>query len=222
MNTTRIPHDPCDKGSERWIQHLVNRNPGILDAAIGIGEIDWRSPCESDDFAEYLDEGFVDLLGLTLGQRPLATFWPRSGPRWDALGISASGTAVLVEAKANVPEVFSPPTRSGGNSNDLIRASLDEVKGALRAHPGTDWSLRFFQYANRLAHAYLLQELNGIPAVMVFVYFIGDVDTNGPTARREWESVIATLQEALGLTGRVPSYVRDAFIDVRGDTPVVA
>ncbi len=81
-----------------------------------------------------------------------------------------------------------------------------------------DWSQRFYQYTNRIAHAYLLGILNGLPAMLVFVYFTGDLDMDGPQTRREWESAIAVLHEALGLRGRMPPYVKDAYLKVSVDS----
>jgi len=40
--------------------------------------------------------------------------------------------------------------------------------------PGYDWSKQFYQYGNRLAHAYLLDRLNRIPTRQVFLYLIAD------------------------------------------------
>ena len=39
---------------------------------------------------------------------------------------------------------------------------------------------------------------------------------NGPETAREWQAAIDVLHEALGIRGRVPSYVSEVFIDVEG------
>lgn len=211
----RIPQPKGTRGSLRWIQHFVNESPEALNAAIGTGPIDWRSPRKEDKYAEYRDSAFLDLLGITLPQRPLASFWPSRGPQWDALGRARSGEVVLVEAKAHVEEILSPASRSSDDSLKKIRASLGETAAALCAQRGSvDWSQRFYQYTNRLAHAYLLKQLNGVPALLVFLYFIGDSDMNGPQSRREWDAALSVLHEAVGLRGRVPSYVKEVFIDI--------
>lgn len=93
---------------------------------------------------------------------------------------------------------------------------------SLKASPGTDWSKRFYQYANRLAHAWFLADVNGLPVRLVFLHFIGDVDMDGPSTRREWEAALTVLHEALGFRGRVPRYVAEIFIDVRPAVPAVA
>ena len=200
---------------------MVNKHPDVLAEAIGLGSISWRSPLENDDYAEYRDGAFLERLGCSQLKLPLAEFWPNMGPQWDALGRTQAGELVLVEAKANLPELLSSPSGAGPDSATRIRVSLEETANAIGATPGTDWSSRFYQYANRLAHAHFLNHRNSIPTRLVFLYFIGDADVGGPESRREWEAAIVVLHEALGIRGRVPTYVSDAFIDVRGALPVV-
>jgi len=207
------------KGSQRWIQHLVNERREILDealVAISHGPIDWCSPLRDDDFSEYRDGRALEKVGVHLSRRPLESFWPPKGPQWDALGVTAAREPILVEAKAHVSEMFCSAQSSSPTSCALIRKSLDATAKALRAKPGTDWMLRFYQYANRLAHAYLLRTLNGIPAHLVFIYFVGDKEMNGPATAAEWKAAISVLHEALGITGKIPRYVHDVFIDVNG------
>jgi hypothetical protein len=211
----RFPQPKGTRGSLRWIQHFVNEDSDALNRAIGIGPIDWRSPLASDEYAEYRDTSALDLLKVELPKRPLSSFWPARGPQWDAVGRAASGEVIFVEAKAHIGEILSPGTKASAETLPLIRASLSETATALGAVPGhVDWSQTFYQYTNRLAHAYLLEKLNDLPTLLVFVYFIGDREMDGPTSRREWDAALDVLHEAVGLRGRVPSYVRDAFVEV--------
>jgi hypothetical protein len=83
---SRFPQKLCPKGSQRWIQWFVNHAAHVLDAAISLGPIDWRSPLREDEYAEYRDEAFLARLGIALPRRSLESFWPRGGPQWDALG----------------------------------------------------------------------------------------------------------------------------------------
>lgn len=208
------------RGSQRWIQELVNRAPEVLEAAAGIGRIEWLSPLTSDQHAEYRDQAFLDRLGIKALQRPLSSFWPQCGPQWDALGKSEAGKAVVVECKAHIDEIFSPPSRACQSSLKQIRDALEETKVALGAQSGTDWTSRFYQYANRLAHAHFLQNLNGIPTKLMFLYIVGDSDMQGPNTRAEWEAAVTVLHEALGIRGRIPGYVVDAFVDVSSGIPI--
>lgn len=105
-----------------------------------------------DDYAEYRDQAFLDLLGIKLPTRRLAFFWPRGGPQWDALGRAASGEVILVEAKAHLNELYSPATNASESSLAQIQASLAETAQGLGVPAGYDCSRQFYQYANRLAH----------------------------------------------------------------------
>jgi hypothetical protein len=216
----RFIQQRSSRGSQRWIQQLVNVHPNVLNDAIGIGRIDWLSPLAADDHAEYRDQEFLDCLEIKSLKRPLSSFWPTRGPQWDALGQAETGEVILVECKAHITEIFSPPSRAQESSAQLIRASLDETKEALGALPGMDWTLRFYQYANRIAHAHFLRDHNGIPTKLVFLYIVGDIDMQGPGSRTEWEAAITVLQEALGMRGRIPRYIHDAFVDVSTGMPV--
>jgi len=217
----RFPQPQGGKGSLRWIQLLVNQHPEVMNESIGLGPVEWRSPRADDGYAEYRDQAFLDRLGVVLSKRRLDEFWPSGGPQWDALGRAASGEAVLVEAKAHVAELLSTPMQAVGASAETIRRSLSQAASALGALPGTDWSQRFYQYANRLAHAWFLAEVNGVSVRLAFVHFIGDSEMDGPSSRREWEAALMVLHEALGLRGRIPGYVVEVFIDVRPSVPMV-
>jgi hypothetical protein len=45
---------------------------------------------------------------------------------------------------------------------------------------GLDWSRQFYQYANRLAHAYFLERVNGVPSKLVFVLLHRRCGHEGP------------------------------------------
>lgn len=210
----RVVQQRGSKGSQRWVRYFVNQVPGILDAAIGVGNIEWLSPLASDGYAEYRDQDFLNLLGITLRRRSLQSFWPARGPQWDALGRSDSGSCVLVEAKAHIAEIFSAAMSASEDSAQSIQRAFIETKHGLGVLPGLDWSRRFYQYANRLAHAYLLEHLNGVPTVLVFLYFVGDTDMKGPTSCAEWQTAIQVVYEAMGIRRRVPTFVRNAFLQV--------
>lgn len=190
---SRFPQGPAVKGSQKWIQKLVNGEPELLNAEIirhlalsDEESITWLSPRAEDDFAEYRDQTFLDLLDLNLTNVPLSDFWPPGGPQWDALGKSESGKVYLVEAKSHIPEMVSGGTAAAGKSFKRIRESLDKTKTFLNSKPEHDWSSTFYQYTNRLAHLYLLRVLNGVPAYLVFVNFLNDKEMKGPKSIDEW------------------------------------
>jgi hypothetical protein len=114
----RFVQTEASKGSQKWIQKLINEKPQILDALVRQNkfitekdDIKWLSPREDDSYAEYRDEACLKLLNITLKDYPLNDFWPKNGPQWDALGKSTSGKLFLVEAKSHIPVDFYPKSQ---------------------------------------------------------------------------------------------------------------
>ena len=215
------------RGSQRWLQLVVNRCPEVIDAAIrealGLCQdeaIEWLSPLESDCFREYQDQAFLDRLGITPRQLslPLKHFWPKRGPVWDGLAKTSCGRLLLIEAKANIPEFDSNPTAASGESRRRIEAALQKTKDFLRVSSKTDWTRCFYQYANRLAHLYFLRELNRVDATLVFIYFVGDTTAGKePVSREGWEAAIELAANHLGIRPHSPwmsGNVAHVFIDV--------
>ena len=196
------------RGSQRWLQLAVNRCPELIDDAITRGlnlgqseTLRWISPLESEGFLEYRDHKFLEALEITPQHRQLSEFWPAGGPVWDGLARTRRGRYLLVEAKANVPEFDSSPTRASGRSLTKIGEALSETRSFLRVAADTDWTRCFYQYANRLAHLYFLRELNRIDAILVFVYFTGDTTVPGrnPVSREGWGTAIGLATHHLGV-----------------------
>lgn len=219
---SRIPQIEGQKGSLKWIQKLVNQAPEVLNTQIRNNfdlpfdeEITWLSPKTEDNYAEYRDQAFIDLLDVDLVNVPLNKFWPSRGPQWDALGKSDKGTIFLVEAKAHIPEINSPRTQAKGQSLHQIQSRLDETKRYLNAKPEINWSENFYQYTNRLAHLYLFRVLNDLPTYLVFVNFVNDVEMGGPQSVDEWRGALKLLYAYLGISrNKLSKYILDLFIDV--------
>ena len=199
---TRIIQPEGAKGSLKWIQRAVNVRPETLDAPlqarIGAGKINWRSPLIQDDFAEYRDAAFLTRIGLDDLREDLAAFWPRRGPQWDALATTDAGDVLLIEAKAHIAELFSSPTQANAASLELIERALRATSVQLRASPKAPWSQCFYQYANRLAHLAFLRR-HGKPAWLVLVSFVGDGAVGGPHTAEAWDSAYAVIDHVLGL-----------------------
>jgi hypothetical protein len=207
------------KGSQKWIQKVVNERPELLTNKIlehlnKDEQIYWLSPREEDEYAEYSDKESLDLLGINLEKRSLSSFWPIGGPHWDGLGRSNTGKLFLVEAKSHIGELYSC-VGAKGKSLELIRRSLEDVKHYLAPKSPVDWSNGFYQYANRLAHLYLFRNLNGKPAYLVFLYFLNDSEMGGPSSITEWKAAIKLLHTFLGIRQhKLQRYVLDIFIDI--------
>lgn len=209
------------KGSQRWLQEWVNQRTDTLDEALRSqlrltdkDSITWLSPLENDEYAEYQDEKFLDKLSIRLQNRDLKSFWPNRGPCWDGLAKTSRGEILLIEAKANAPELLAT-CKAGPKSRTLIQSSLAETAKFYGVSPTRQWSERYYQYANRLAHLYLLRQLNDIPAYLVFIYFVNDFATRGPQSVGKWISKIEAMHNHLGINqSQLAPYVIDLFLDV--------
>ena len=103
-------------------------------------------------------------------------------------------------------------------SIDRIVESLRETQHFIGVDDSVSWlASPYYQYANRLAHLFLLRELNGLPAYLVMLYFLNDTEQGGPSEVAEWGDAIAKEEKALGISHPHPlsDYVVDTFVDVR-------
>jgi hypothetical protein len=219
----RFPQPEAKRGSQKWLQQLVNDKPEILNSRIWSAlhlsdeeQVEWCSPLKSDDYAEYRDQAFLNLLDVRLEKMPLARFWPKGGPQWDALGKSSSGKLFLVEAKSHIPELISSLQAKDERSIEKIKTSLEETKRYLNSRANVEWSQCFYQHANRIAHLYLLRKKNDLPAYLICVYFLNDVGMNGPTTYNEWKGALKLLNSCLGIgKHKLQKFITNLYVDTR-------
>jgi hypothetical protein len=212
----------AEKGSQKWLQLVVNTKPELINspisAAIGLrpGEqIAWSSPTRATRYWEYRDNAFIKLLELEPLDRKLADFWPARGPMWDGLAKAGRGKVLLVEAKAHIAEMVTPPPRASTASSKRIRTALEEARNAIAPHTSRDWMGIFYQYTNRLAHLYFLRTLNRKNAHLIYVYFVNADDVGGPKTIEEWRGAIYLLKSYMGLhRHKLSRYIHEIFIDV--------
>jgi hypothetical protein len=214
----------ASKGSQKWIQILINEKPELLNSQIrqrfklpNNEKINWLSPKVEDDYVEY---GIWEFLGKVeptkLQKLPLNEFWPKRGPKWDALGHSSPGENLFfVEAKSHIPELISTLRAKDPHSEAKIKKSLDDTRKKLGSKADFDWAKTFYQYANRLAHVHFLRR-NDLPGYLIFVFFLNDSDMKGPKTVDEWQGAIRLLHRCLGLREYLlEKWVVDVFIDVK-------
>lgn len=220
---TRVVQPAGERGSLRWIQRAIAENWQSLEAPIlarlpAAKHIEWRSPLARDDFAEYRDGSFLDLLGLGALKPELAEFWPAGGPQWDALARTDNGEILLIEAKAHIAEMCSPGTSAGPQSRAIISerlAACAERLGARKQH--APWTEHFYQLANRLAHLQFLRD-HGVPAHLVLVNFVNDSEMGGPSSPEVWEAAYQVAFHVMGLGKRhaLSKYLVEVFPAVDG------
>lgn len=210
------------KGSLKDIQLLVNKNQVLIDRHIKTAfpdlideEITWKSPLKKCSYVEYRDNDFIDIVGFDRQEINLHEFWPIRGPQWDALATTTNNGIILVEAKANIPEVVSPATSAGKKSKAQIVKSLKATKKDLGIKNDIDWSGKFYQYTNRLAHLWFLRDQHKKRAYLINIYFIGDKTVNGPATKEEWKAALQVMYSYLGISRhKLSKYMADIFIDV--------
>jgi len=225
----RVPADALvrDRKSQLWIQELVNEFPNTLNDQLAscfgnddLRDVRWVSPIKPK-YTEYRED-FLNIFGIELTRTPLQDFWPRRGPRWDAIGLIRGEAGmpkplafVLVEAKAHIAEADSPKTYAAGDRLELIRHSLDQTKKALHIATTVDWSDKYYQYTNRLAFWHLLRNLNGIETYLVNVYFTNAPDVERSADENQWKCAVRRIHAQLGIpVGALPNdSIGDCFID---------
>jgi hypothetical protein len=196
------------KGSQKWIQDIINICPELLNelirqkvTSLSGRKICWKSPLKEDDYSEYRDTAFLEKINLQELVVGLKKFWPKNGPQWDALGRTSDRKAsILIEAKANVPELVSFCGANDEKSLNTISESLAETQRWLSCRdPRIDWKYGFYQFANRLAHLYFLREKAHREAFLIFLYFVND-PTYMPTSEDAWNSALKLQKKLMGLS----------------------
>lgn len=216
----RVKQKAGERGSLKWMQRLVGSHEDVLsDAIIATGvvpsteQLSWKSPLAGDDFAEYRDGEFLDVVGHGELRPKLSEFWPTRGPQWDALAVGSNGTVVLVEAKAHVNELASS-CQASERSLKTINQAFTATKQSLGVAPDSDWLNGYYQYANRLAHLHFLRS-HGVPTALVFLYIVDDTDMRGPKTAADWKNALEAPYRHLGLREGLPlPGVASVFIGV--------
>jgi hypothetical protein len=127
-----------------------------------------------------------------------AQYWPQSGTQqnWDAVGqvkIDGADEWLLVEAKAHLGEIESHCGAKESGGLPKIRMAFDKLKGTLGVAEDRDWLNGYYQFANRLAVLDFLGQ-NGIPARLLFIYFVGDKRKDGmrcPEVPGQWQETLS-------------------------------
>jgi hypothetical protein len=156
------------------------------------------------------------LIGCENLTSALATFWPKRGPQWDALGRTDRGEILIVEAKAHISELFSPPSSAGPESRAKIEVALKRTAEFLGVKSSNSWGVHYYQLCNRLAHLMFLRE-HKINARLVFLNFTGDDNMKGPNSASAWEVAYEVAEHVLGIpqTHKLSKYILHAYVDVK-------
>lgn len=210
-------------GSQKDLQILANQHQDILNHELSkilnkTIKLEWLSPLKDDDYAEYVDQDFINRLDINSRIiKPLNDFWPNGGANWDGLA-KDNETIFLIEAKAHISEQMIESTGATSiESINLIKKSLEETKAFLDVKSDVSWCKEnYYQYANRLAHLYYLREINKIDAHLLFIYFLNDKTVTGKSETKEdWKQAINDVYKKLELekNNKLSDFIHNIFID---------
>lgn len=209
------------KGSQLQTQIYVNARPQTLDAAVreklGLCEqhqIQWCSPVAARRFAEYSDRSFLEAVGCGHLLTELKQFWPRGGPRWDALGKvslpDGRSGVLLAEGKSYPEEMMGGGAKASPASRAQIAEAMAATQRALQLPQDPErWLGRYYQFANRLAHMIWLRS-QGIESWLVHLCFLAD--PHGPTDEATWRAAIAAMHKELGISAPHLDHVGEVFL----------
>src|SRR4051812_948430 len=100
MPSDKDDHGIPQRGSALHIAYYVNCEPEALNPAVlgsaNDASIAWRSPLAARRFEEYKDYDFLAAGERTALGGDLRAWWPKTGPRWDALGVVVATGAVVL------------------------------------------------------------------------------------------------------------------------------
>ncbi|MFC1977859.1 hypothetical protein ACFLWS_06330 [Chloroflexota bacterium] len=200
-------------GSQRYLQDLVNSdqrylNRLVLEKSASLRTWQdpiWVSPLSADNYREYYDSNFLNIINHADLRKKLREFWPRGGPHWDALACvdrnNGERGVILVEAKAKFAELggLSYRCKAGDKSRQKIENTLNQVKDKLGVTANADWLGEYYQHANRIAHLYFLHVMCKIPTWLVYVCFIWAERAIVPPIEGDWTTPLANVQKAICL-----------------------
>jgi hypothetical protein len=216
------------KGSKRHVCWYVNEAPDLLNAALfsaspslvaaASAEPKWVSPLAGDAYEEFWNERFLQRLNLLDDHlESFREFWPfkpwvngkvspRGTPHWDALAQVPLGGdrwgAVMVEAKAHRGELVKPNDRSKADARSLdrIRESFAKVRdyyGVAKTIP--PWESRYYQFCNRLAHLWWMNERAKVTTWLVWMLIVDDPVWRDRMTAPQWYDAFQTIKSEVGL-----------------------
>ena len=217
-------------GSECHLLRWMGRHRDLFDqrvsAAVGmpgstLNWMDFRFD-EGNPWPDLELRGLEFLYGIPGLKTKWQEFWPTGGGihNWDAvgwIGEEPHRELLLLEAKAHVGELKSNCGAKSPSSVQKIDRALDKAKQFLGTDPKADWKNGYYQTANRVATLNFLTE-EGIAARLLFVYFLGDNESNSrqcPRTEEEWNPAINAQWKDLGASSDgLPDRIHKLFLPV--------
>ena len=225
MNKLKIGY-----GSEWHLLQYLGRHRKELDSWVlqktGAEYVDWLDfPIHHGEKQFEKEWCGLDFLKKSVGvPEKWKSFWPQGGNQqnWDAVAQLRYGSKIewlLVEAKAHRLELKSNCKAKNNGGLSQIQSAFTPTKAGLNSSEKCDWLKPYYQFCNRLAVLYFLNNIQ-IPARLLYIYFLGDQNPNmtpAPKNQQGWTSALKAMHEHSGLKGQNPlaSRIHELFIQVR-------
>ena len=199
-------------GSEFHLLRFMGRHRRLLNQRVlemvGGDSIDWLDFCFHP--TRPWPDAEIKGLGFLQPDDPARIAWEQWWPQgrgihnWDAVGQIRFGEVeewLLVEAKANLEELCSDCSATSPTNRPKIERALAETKRALDVPEDRDWLNGYYQFCNRVAVLYFLNE-HGVPARLLHLYFLGDRGDpcrTCPYDEEGWQEALRAQEEHVGL-----------------------
>ena len=216
-------------GSEWHLMRLMGRHRSYFDrfviGATGASSISWLDFHFSGN-APWFDREFKGLEFIQNNEvlNEWKSFWPQTGnvQNWDAVGkiqIEDRENWLLLEAKSYIGESKTDCKASPRGGLPLIEEAFKKTKQFLRVPYEADWKHNIYQYCNRLATLYFLNQ-QGISAHLLFIFFTGDnfPGKNCPHSPEGWRHEIEERDRRAQLPPghQLNRKVHQLFLNVEG------
>jgi len=176
-------------------------------------KIKWYSPIKVSGYKEFhdttfwngrfkkTDSSFWEGLGDHIS---FQGFWPKGGPSWDGLAVlekeDGHKTLLLFEAKSHKGELISYCSAKNPNAIKLICRRLNIAQEELGLNKKADLMIRYYQFANRLAHLHFLQSQK-IDVALINILFANDPYWNSKdkTGVDDWKKAQLKKMQYFGI-----------------------
>ena len=200
-------------GSECQLLRFMGRHRHLLDQrvlqVVSGDSIDWLDS-DFEPKKKRWPDAEIKSLDFLSQDHPVQAAWKGWWPQgrgihnWDAVGRVRFGDTeewLLVEAKANLEELRSNCGATNPTNQEKIERALAETKQALGVQGDRDWLNGYYQFCNRVAVLYFLNQ-HGVPAHLLHLYFLGDLGDarrTCPGDQEGWQEALRAQGEHVGL-----------------------
>jgi hypothetical protein len=203
----------CGYGSECHLLRFMGRHRHLFNQhvlqVVGGNSIDWLD-FDFEPKKKRWPDAEIKSLNFLQPDHPARLAWDQWWPQGrgihncDAVGRVHFGDAeewLLVEAKANLEELCSDCGATSPTNRPKIERALAETKQALGVPEDRDWLKGYYQFCNRVAALYFLNQ-HGVPARLLHIYFLDDLNDQRRTCPSDgegWQDALRAQEKHVSL-----------------------